>query len=346
MWKSSSTDWKLILAMLLATSPGRAADIVLTVKGPYLTVGTGLNWNSTGANGTDNNYLFTPSTPDTGVCLFIVNNDTSAHGVTPLVFQSGDPRVNTYTGQSGRYVAVNVQGYPTGGTPINVAANTALGFFAKINAAARVSVNLTTTGAGGTADIYITETTSGSCGGVQSGAFAVQGAQTTSSNFAANPLIIGGVESANFPNGAVQPMQISNTGKIVLDPSSGPLLMAGFTSTSSLVPLLIDATGDIYTRPAVPTCLAPHVLLSPLEPQFPIGDTIQVAYALFTNIAATGTVNLTIKNGDGSATYIDALAIANGGVYSLAPQGSLLLNGMEWGASAANGIQATFCYFP
>lgn len=164
------------------------ADIQVRSSGPYLTLGRNLAWGSGGSGGIENIWTFVPMNPNQGICVFVTNNDSASHSFTLNVYQTGDSAVPQYTGYSQFFRPDAVQGIysPVSGNSTNTA-------FVQTSAAARVAVQITSSSPpGGTANVYVVQTNSGSCGPVNSGTIAVQGPQPSGATINTNPVVIGG----------------------------------------------------------------------------------------------------------------------------------------------------------
>lgn len=76
-------------------APGQVIDIPTPAQSSaYIDLGRGLSWGASGLGGVNNNFIFSPLTPDTGFCVYVHNNNpTSAHTFTGTIFATGDQRV-------------------------------------------------------------------------------------------------------------------------------------------------------------------------------------------------------------------------------------------------------------
>lgn len=179
---------KLLLLLLLATAPAFAqnTDLILNPGPNYVDAGRGVPWSAI-----NRTYVLVPQNPNTSICFYVVNNNpTSSHTFTLNVFQSPDPRVADYSNNKGRYSAVTAVG-----TPSPVAASAVSSVFVQTTAAAAVAFSvsgaITQAGSPDTADLFLVQTSSGTCGAVN-GALEVQGTVLPGANVSGNPVLIGG----------------------------------------------------------------------------------------------------------------------------------------------------------
>lgn len=162
-------------------------DLVLNPGSSYVDIGRGIDW-GTQFNRT---YVFVPNSPNASVCIYVVNNNaTSAHTFTAQTFQSADSSVGNYSSNTGRFSAV-----PLVSMPASVPAAQMVSGFTQSTAAAKVAIKFSgaTTQAGSpdTADIFLVQTTSGTCGSASTATF-VQGTTAVGAAVTGNPFLIGG----------------------------------------------------------------------------------------------------------------------------------------------------------
>ena len=194
------------LVTLLSLCAVAQQDIVIVGgTSPYIVIGRGLNWSGSGFGNIQNNFIFTPTGPDVGFCLFLQNNNpTSAHSVTVAVAQTGDPGLKSFQGVTGKWNTV-----PTSSTfPISVPAGTVSGINYKTSASANITVTFSGTsaqaGAPDTVDVFAVQTTQSSCGALASN--SVQGVYTNGANVtnAQNfPVLVGGYASPGVTGSAL-----------------------------------------------------------------------------------------------------------------------------------------------
>jgi len=186
----SQRIWRYVrqLSVCLMLAALARADIQVRSSGPYLTLGRNLAWGSGGSGGIENIWTFVPMNPNQGICIFVTNNDSASHSFTLNVYQTGDSSIPQYTGYSKFFRPDAVQGAYS-----PVAANATTTAFVQTSAAARIAVQITgSSPSGGTANVYVVQTTSGSCGPVNAGTVSVQGSQPDGATFTANPVVVAG----------------------------------------------------------------------------------------------------------------------------------------------------------
>lgn len=178
----------LILVCFLAL-PVLASDVLIPASSRYVVLGRGLTWVGNGFGAFNNNFIFSPQDPDQGLCVFVVNNTAAPHNYTTLVQQTGDPTAVSPSAAPSRWSSV-----PVFGASGNVLASAQSAFFARTQAAARVSISFSNGTGAGTVDLFTVQTSSPM--GCASAALAVQGAEAVGVVPTANPLVIGGVNSS------------------------------------------------------------------------------------------------------------------------------------------------------
>ena len=186
--------WALFLVPMLA----RAQQDIQVISGnnPYIALGRNLAWGGSGVGNLNNNFIFHPTDPNIGFCLFLANNNpSSSHSVSVAVSQTGDPNQTSFQGQTGKWFNVpTVTSFPT-----TVAANTVVGINYKTTASANIAVQFSgaTTQAGSpdTVNIFAVQTNQSACGSLA--ANSVQGVYqngTNVTNAQDFPLIVGGLQ--------------------------------------------------------------------------------------------------------------------------------------------------------
>lgn len=157
-----------ICSLLFSLSCFGQIDIQRTVRGSNLDLGRAMPWTGSGYSGNvdssgrpipnfNNNFVVGVVDPDTGVCLYVSNNDASSHTFNIAISQSGDVQATTFTGNTGRWQLLQTN-FSTGVG----ASSTAITYF-KTSGAARVAVALSGGSGSNTADVYIVLTKSGGC---------------------------------------------------------------------------------------------------------------------------------------------------------------------------------------
>jgi hypothetical protein len=174
-------------------------DLVLNPGSYYVDIGRGIDW-GTQFNRT---YVIVPNTPNSSICIYVVNNNpTSAHSFTTTTFQAADSRVADFSTNQGRYNSV-----PLISMPGSVPASSMVSGFTQSTAAAKVAIKFTgaisQAGSPDNADVFLVQTTSGSCGSASS-ALAIQGTAATGAAPVGNPVYIGGVSS----DGNMHPVRV------------------------------------------------------------------------------------------------------------------------------------------
>lgn len=191
----AATFLLLSLAILFSPPARSQTDITLNPTGSYVDVQRGIAWGAP----FNRTYVLTPQTPQTSLCLYVVNNNpTNSHSFSLSMFQTADPRVPDYSNNQGRYAPVTVVGSPS-----PIAANSMGSAFGQTSAAAKVAFVLsgssTAGGSPDTADIFVVQTTSGFCGAA-AGATPVQGpALVGATTGLGNPVLIGGLDNGPSP---------------------------------------------------------------------------------------------------------------------------------------------------
>jgi len=205
-------------AVILCPVSSAQQDInIIGGTSPYIILGRGLQWAGSGFGNLNNNFIFTPTGPDVGFCLFMQNNNSSsAHSITVAVSQTGDPALKNFQGVTGKWNTV-----PTSSTfPFNVPAGSVVGINYKTSASANIAVTFSggtlQAGSPDTVDIFAVQTTQSSCGALASN--SVQGVYTNGANVtnAQNfPVLIGGYASPGVTGSALG-MHIGTTGQGLL----------------------------------------------------------------------------------------------------------------------------------
>lgn len=199
--------WRVLLALAIVfANPGAAAaanpDRTVSGASYYVTLASSLPWNQLSAN-----YIFTPESPNVGICLFIENqNPTSSHSLTVTAFQTGNPSLSGYAGQTAYWAADQVQG-----APASIPAGSVKAAYIETTGAAQVAILVanTTTASGtpDTANIFAVQTAAANCG--PAGVQTVQGALPTGANPSSiNPVLVGGAVNG----GVIENLQLGVAG--------------------------------------------------------------------------------------------------------------------------------------
>jgi hypothetical protein len=223
----------LLVASFFPSLVAAQQDIRITSgTNPYLLLGRNLRWGATGSGAIENNYIFTPISPNEGFCLFVQNNNpTFDRGVTVAVYQAGDPGAKNYIGFPQKWDNVPT----TTPMPLVVLHNSTSSVAYKATASAGITVVLSGTNGGGgstdTADVYVVQTEQSSCGSVAVG--AVSGVYKQNVGLGTGdlfPVLVGGT---NFPavGGTVQTLGLGFSGGILLQGSNNqPMYAQGMTT--------------------------------------------------------------------------------------------------------------------
>jgi hypothetical protein len=206
------------LAIAAAIAPAQTPDQALNPGSSYVDAGRGIPWGSS----FNRTYVLTPNSPNASVCIYVVNNNpTNAHAFTITTFQAGDSQVADFSNNQGRYNAVPLIGMPASVPALNMVSG-----FLQSTSAAKVAVKFSATSALGgspdTADIFLVQTTSGTCGTTSTGTI-VQGTTTPGAAVLGNPVLIGGkdlngnarfaqVNAAGTLGGVLDGLMIGTTG--------------------------------------------------------------------------------------------------------------------------------------
>jgi hypothetical protein len=289
---------RFILLLLVSVTLFAQVDIRLRDRSPYLVLGRNLAWGQSGYGGIENNYMFTPLNPDQGICVFVTNNNpTSSHTLTIESWQTGDPGVTSYTGNTGRFVQDTVQG-----TYSPVPAGSTLSAYVHTSAGAVVTLKVWGTsaqsGSPDTADLYLVQTSSGSCGPVQGGQQTVMGAQPAGQTNTSNPVVLGGVDG----NGTIRNIKLNTTG----------LLSQSVCDSLSIVSIPLQAV------PTTSTLIYSHNCLNKLS----------------LSNSTTGTINVTVTDGNGTNCILCSYPLAANSTAILDTAGLYFTGGVKWFASS------------
>jgi hypothetical protein len=140
-----------ILAILLSSILLHAQqDIPIKGNGPIFIMGRGLTWSGSGVGSINNNWIIQSPSLQTGVCLFLHNNDSSSHQVNFGSLTTPDPAVSTYQGNTTNWVASSNVGFGSMITPANLTSST----FIPFGAAASVVIPISAGSGSGTVDFF------------------------------------------------------------------------------------------------------------------------------------------------------------------------------------------------
>ena len=207
----------LPLVMICAPAIGQQDITVVSGTNPYIVLARGVQWAGSGFGNIGNNFIFTPTSPDEGFCLFVSNNNpSSSHSFTVAVHQTGDPAQTTYQSSQGKWTTV-----PTQSTfPVSVSASSVVGINYKTTASAGIAVtisgNSSAAGSPDTADLFAVQTTASSCGALA--ANSVQGVYQQGTNVTLSqtfPVLVGGLQSPGT-TGFAEAMHLGTNGNGLL----------------------------------------------------------------------------------------------------------------------------------
>lgn len=214
--KVFSFFWRLflVIALVAATAPIAPASNDIHVSGAsyYVTLANAVPWNQLSGN-----YIFTPQSPNVGICLFVENlNTTSSHAITITAFQSGNPSLSTYQATPNLWAPSTINGSIT-----SVPAQSVKSEYINIVGAANVAIVVAGTapaaGSPDVANFFAVQTTVQNCGSSPPAAF-VQGDVANGSSVAGiNPVLICGVSS-----GACRQIAVDGSGGLLLSSFSTP----------------------------------------------------------------------------------------------------------------------------
>lgn len=183
----------VFLAGLARLAPAQTPDLILNPGSSYVDIGRGIPW-GTPFNRT---YVIVPNSPNASVCVYVVNNNpTNSHTFTTTTFQTADSQAADFSNNQGRYNSVPLL------MPASVGASSMVSGFTQSTAAAKVAIQFSASAAAGgspdTADVFLVQTTSGTCGAAAI-AIPVQGPIKSGANGSqVNPLLCGGLDSSNL----------------------------------------------------------------------------------------------------------------------------------------------------
>jgi hypothetical protein len=97
---------RLLLCLALLTGLAAAqVDIPITQIGPYKILARNATWAGSGVGALNNNYIFTPTYANEGVCVYASNNDAgSTHSFSIQLFGNGDPANRTLLNNQNSWV--------------------------------------------------------------------------------------------------------------------------------------------------------------------------------------------------------------------------------------------------
>lgn len=170
----------VLLPASLAGQVSPNSDVRITALGPIRDLARNVNLQTVGNGGFFNNYIFTPTYADEGVCIGFTNNGgTSSGNFLISFFGSTDQSVRGYQGNTGAWAPLgptaNNFGPPLSGgffPQVSLFPSSTSNSFVKVAGQAQVAVVLTSTGTvqGTTATITMVESQNGlGCGNTTTG---------------------------------------------------------------------------------------------------------------------------------------------------------------------------------
>ena len=146
---------KKLIPILLLLCAFIHADIRIPGAANYQVIGRGLTW----ASGINQNFIMDVTSPSSGMCLQVHNNDGSLHTYTITPKVTSDLSTITYTGNTGAWTSTNIS--PSGNG--NTAATSTDNYFINTSGAAHVVISITAGSGTGNADVLVSQT-SNQCG--------------------------------------------------------------------------------------------------------------------------------------------------------------------------------------
>ena len=170
----------VLLPASLAGQVSPNSDVKITALGPIRDLARNVNLQTVGTGGFFNNYIFTPTFADEGVCIGFTNNGgTNSGNFSVSFFGSTDQSVKGYQGNTGAWASLgpssnNLAPALSGGfyPQVSLFPSSTANAFVKVAGQAQVAVVLTSTGsvAGSTATITMVESQNGlGCGNTTTG---------------------------------------------------------------------------------------------------------------------------------------------------------------------------------
>lgn len=147
----------LLVASILCSAQ---IDVQISSIGPYITLANNQTWTGAGKGSLQNNYLFTPYTPDDGICFYVQNLSSSTNVFSVTLAITGDPSVKTYINNSSKWITLT-----NGAVVWSVTGNNETAFYLRTSGAARVMLNFSPEGSpSGNGSLFVGQTTGGGCG--------------------------------------------------------------------------------------------------------------------------------------------------------------------------------------
>lgn len=148
----------LALALAWFIAPLRGALVVATTDSIiqqhslYFDIARNVSWGVSGASGSNNNYIFTPFNPNSGVCIQLFNQDpVNTHTFNVNAASTFDPTVQAFAGNTAKWITsvqvATLSGVVSAnGIAVGLPANLSSVFYFNARAAANVVFTLVTAG--------------------------------------------------------------------------------------------------------------------------------------------------------------------------------------------------------
>jgi hypothetical protein len=131
----------LFSLLLMPASLAAQSDIQITAIGPIRDVARNATWGQSGAGGIDNNFIFSPTYTNEGVCMTIASGPNTGSGAYTInFFGTSDQTVKTYAGNTAAWSVIGpVSGVPPGVDELSIQ-NLATNLFVQVSGMARVAI--------------------------------------------------------------------------------------------------------------------------------------------------------------------------------------------------------------
>lgn len=215
----------ILVSLFLGSVAWGQSDKFITGINGYTILGRGLAWGS----GVNNNFVFSPLSPNAAVCVYITNNNPSnGHSVNLSLWQTADPQVKAFTGFASKWA----QSRSLNSTNVSVGPSATVGFFYNATAAAlltaQISGSSTAAGSPDTADIFAVQVSTNFCGIATPFPMAVTGPLpgNTLNVAAANqtPIPVGGYDQPALGGATLRALKVGQNGYSLYSESGGALL--------------------------------------------------------------------------------------------------------------------------
>lgn len=184
---------RLILATILisATAPvaPAAQDVHISGSSYYVTLANKVPWNQLSAN-----YVFTPQSPNVGLCMFVENSNTTfTHSLTITAFQTGNPSLTSYAANPNLWATSQIVNNFS-----SVSAATVQSVFINATGAANVAVVISGTSAGSgspdVANVFVVQSTVQQCGSANAAQIVMGVQPNLAITSKVNPVLIAGYD--------------------------------------------------------------------------------------------------------------------------------------------------------